>query len=244
MIFPYIGHPVILLNLTFFSLCLVVANYLLVSSLSQYRWLRAKLFQTTQSLSYLIVYRFSLTQAGLTFIGPLIGTWLAIVFSGYVADRYYIWASAGDTKRKPERRLPLLIPTSAIGVAGTILFGTCTQNQCHWIAPVIGSGALLFCFISAISTSFAYLLDIYEARTDSVMVIVNGIKNLAAFGISYAIIPWNTSAGYTIPFVAMAMIVLGAHLVMVVVYFRGERIRNWTAERFVTARETHHGDAF
>lgn len=31
MIFPYFCHPVILLNMSFFSLCLVVNSYLLVS---------------------------------------------------------------------------------------------------------------------------------------------------------------------------------------------------------------------
>ena len=70
------------------------------------------------------------------------------------------------------------------------------------------------------------------------------MKNLAAFGISYAIVPWNTSAGYTVPFVVLAVILFVAHLLMVVVYFKGEAIRRWTAERFETARTSHHGDAF
>lgn len=103
---------------------------------------------------------------------------------------------------------------------------------------------MAFCFICSLSISFAYLLDVYEARMDTVMVIYNGMKNLAAFGINYAIIPWNTSAGYTVPFVVLAVILLVAHVPMLVVYFRGEAIRQWSARRFVTAKTSHHGDAF
>jgi hypothetical protein len=101
-----------------------------------------------------------------------------------------------------------------------------------------------FCFICSLSISFAYLLDIYEARTDTVMVIYNGVKNLAAFGISYAIIPWNTSAGYSVPFGVLAVIVFVAHLLMLVCYWKGEALRRWTAERFETGKATAHGDTF
>jgi predicted Na+-dependent transporter len=79
---------------------------------------------------------------------------------------------------------------------------------------------------------------------DTVMVIDNGMKNLAAFGISYAIVPWNTSSGYTVPFVVMAAIFLVAHLLLAVVYFKGQAMRTWTEERFNSASATHHGDAF
>lgn len=79
---------------------------------------------------------------------------------------------------------------------------------------------------------------------DMVMVIYNGMKNLAAFGISYAIVPWNTSAGYSVPFGVMAVILFMAHLLMVLNYFKGEALRSWTAGRFKTAKVTHHGDAF
>lgn len=102
----------------------------------------------------------------------------------------------------------------------------------------------LFGFVTANGIVFAYLLDVYEARTDAVLVVFNGTKNLAAFCITYAIIPWNAEAGYTVPFVVMAVVVLVAHLLMLCVYVFGASMRTWSAERFVTAKETRHGDAF
>ncbi|KAK5421905.1 hypothetical protein LTR06_000162 [Exophiala xenobiotica] len=228
-IFPYFVHPIIILNVAFFSLVLVVFSYLL----------------TTQSLTYLIVYPFSIGNSGLTFIAPLIGVWTAMLFCGLLADRLFMrWAGKEGGRPRPEHRLPLLVFTGPVGVGGLLLFGICTQERCHWIAPLFGSVLVGFCFICSLSISFAYLLDVYEARMDTVMVIYNGMKNLAAFGINYAIIPWNTSAGYTVPFVVLAVILAVAHVPMLVIYFKGEAIRQWSAQKFRTARTSHHGDAF
>ncbi|ETI25799.1 hypothetical protein G647_02573 [Cladophialophora carrionii CBS 160.54] len=222
-ILPYFGHPIVILNTVFFSLTLL----------------------TTQSITYLTVYPFSIGNSGLTFLAPLIGTWGAMLFCGVLADRLFLrLARKEGHKPQPERRLPLLIVTGVVGIAGCLLFGICTQEKCHWVAPLFGSCFVSFCFISSLSISFAYLLDVYEAKMDTVMVIDNGMKNLAAFGISYAIVPWNTSAGYTVPFVVMAVILLVAHLLMALVYFRGKQMREWTARKFTTTGPVHRGDAF
>lgn len=102
---------------------------------------------------------------------------------------------------------------------------------------------MLFSFTSAAAILFAYLLDVYEARLDTVMVVFNGVKNIATFAISYAVIPWN-SGGFTVPFVVLGVLLFLAHLLILVIYLRGEAIRHWTAKQFVTGRQTHHGDAF
>lgn len=76
------------------------------------------------------------------------------------------------------------------------------------------------------------------------MVVYNGVKNLAAFGISYAIVPWNTASGFTIPFVVLAVILFVSHGFMAICYWKGREMRQWTAERFETGKKTAHGDAF
>lgn len=113
-----------MLNMIFFSLCLVTNSYLL----------------TTQSITYLIVYPFTVGESGLTFIAPLIGTWLAMAFSGILADRLYArWIRKQGANLRPEHRLPLLLFTGSLGIAGLILFGVCTEDHCHWVAPLFGS---------------------------------------------------------------------------------------------------------
>jgi MFS family permease len=146
-IFPYFCHPIILLNMAFFSLCLVTNSYLLVSLSLLARLINPGpdthcllLQQTSQSLTYLIVYPFSIGESGLTFIAPLIGTWLAMLFCGLLADRLYMrWAKREGGRPKPEHRLPLLVVTGVMGVGGLLLFGICTQEKCHWVGPLFGS---------------------------------------------------------------------------------------------------------
>ncbi|EXJ59425.1 uncharacterized protein A1O5_12306 [Cladophialophora psammophila CBS 110553] len=230
VIFPYFFHPIVITSMVFFSICLMVANYTM----------------TTQSLSYQIEYGFSLGDSGLTFFAPMVGSLLAIILCGVLADHYFqrLARKSQGKPPKPERRLPLFALTGPVGVAGTILFGVCTQNQCHWFAPLFGTFLLLFSFTSAASILFAYLLDVYEARMDTVMVVFNGVKNIATFAISYAIIPWNTSAGYSIPFIVLGLLLLAGHLLVGLIYWKGEAMRHWTATKFESGKETHHGDAF
>jgi hypothetical protein len=102
----------------------------------------------------------------------------------------------------------------------------------------------LFGFVCANSVAFAYFLDVYKARTDAILVIFHGTKNFTAFGITYTVIPWNATAGYTAPFVVLAAVLLFAHILILGLYPTGARVRAWSAGRFVEARPTHHGDSF
>ena len=102
----------------------------------------------------------------------------------------------------------------------------------------------MFAFVTANSLVQTYLVDIYEARADATLVILNGFKNLAAFGISYAIVPWNMSAGYAIPFGVLAAIVFTAHFPVFIMWWKGEQIRAWSATIWDEAKPSHHGDTF
>lgn len=175
-----------------------------------------------------------------------------MAFCGVLADRIFVgWMRVRNSEPQPEHRLILLPFTGLLGVGGCLLFGIGTQEHCHWIVPLIGSAfgmfgdrlqaissvnilTVSFCFISSLSISFAYLLDIYKDQMDMVMVILHGVKNLASFALSYAIVPWNTAAGYTIPFVVMAILMLVAHLLMGLCYWKGDAIRRWTTEQLGT----------
>jgi hypothetical protein len=63
-----------------------------------------------------------------------------MLYCGILSDRLVVKTSSKDgTKPAPEKRLPLLILSGILGVAGTALFGGCTQHHCQWMAPEIGS---------------------------------------------------------------------------------------------------------
>jgi hypothetical protein len=89
-----------------------------------------------------------------------------------------------------------------------------------------GFPTVSFFFVSSLSVTFAYLLDIYGDKTDNVMIVVNAFKNFAAFGVSFAIIPWTTKSGYAIPLGVLAAIVAVGHLFMVICYYFTDELRN------------------
>ncbi|RFU27153.1 hypothetical protein B7463_g9177, partial [Scytalidium lignicola] len=226
--FNYLPHPIVIVNTIYFSLCLVVNAFLL----------------TIQAITYQTVFGFDLAESGLTYLAPAIGTWMAIFFSGIFSDWLMGKYKNFDGTQFPERRLLLLIGTGTVYVAGTLIYGLCVQAKTHWALPLIGSLFIGFGFVTANSISFAYLLDVYEARTDAVMVIFHSVKNFAAFGITFAIVPWITASGYAVPFGVLTSILVFAHLLLFSMYWLGPYLRSWSMRKFKTARPTHHGDIF
>jgi hypothetical protein len=103
------------------------------------------------SLSFMEVYGFSVGAGGLTNFAPLLGIWAAMLYCGVLSDRMFM-RKVGKVgpKPPPEERLPLLIFSAILGIVGTALFGGCTQQQCPWIAPEIGSFGSTWYSVSSI----------------------------------------------------------------------------------------------
>ena len=114
----------------------------------------------------------------------------------------------------------------------------------YFLNLINNSSTALFGFSCAGSIAFTYLVDVYLARGDATLVILNGFKNFVAFGITYAIIPWDAKSGYAIPYSVLGAIIFLAHVIIMGLWWKGAAIRAWTAERYVEARGTHHGEAF
>lgn len=89
------------------------------------------------------VYGFSTGPVGLTYLGLGIGSLIATVISGLIADRiaaYMIKRAGGDPK--PEYRLPLLVMASFIVPIGLFWIGWTADVRAHWMVPIIGTGFL------------------------------------------------------------------------------------------------------
>ncbi len=102
----------------------------------------------------------------------------------------------------------------------------------------------MFSFAVSANVAQTYLVDVYLARADAALVIVNGFKPWASFGLSYALVPWNTASGYAIPFGVLAVIAFSAYIPLAIFWWKGVQIRAWTEKIWKDARPTHHGDAF
>lgn len=83
------------------------------------------------------MYGFSIGATALTFLAPLLGVLVGMTYCGL--QDAYLGRLAKSHTFQPEQRLPFLIISCVAGTAGTILFGACTQDKCHWFIPLIGS---------------------------------------------------------------------------------------------------------
>ncbi len=88
------------------------------------------------------------------------------------------------------------------------------------------------------------MADVYLERADAALVVLNGLKNLSAFGLVYAVTPWNVASGYSVSFGCLAVILFVFHLPMLLLYYKGQAIREWQAAKFATGRQADHGKGF
>lgn len=138
----------------------------------------------------------------------------------------------------------MLLITAITGPAGLVMFGCGMQYRVHWMLPIFGEFLMGFSSIIAGNITYTYIADSYLERADASLVILNGLKNLSAFGLVYAVNPWNMHSGYAVAFGCLAVILFTFHLPMAILYFKGETIRDWQVRKFASAQVGEHGEAF
>jgi hypothetical protein len=73
------------------------------------------------------------------------------------------------------------------------------------------------------------VIDSYYPVAFECLLLINGLKNIYAFGVSYGVVPWVYRSGYKNAFGEMAGIQTGVMLLAIPLYFYGKRIRHITA---------------
>ena len=126
-------------------------------------------------------------------VGNLIGG----VVGGYLTD---VWAERQARRNngifEPESRLILLIFPTIIAFAGLLMIGFASQQKLHWAVIYIGFGFLSIALTASANIGMTYVMDSYYAIAPECLLLVNGLKNVVAFGFAYAAIPWSQSQGY------------------------------------------------
>ncbi|KAF2090075.1 MFS general substrate transporter [Saccharata proteae CBS 121410] len=177
-------------------------------------------------------YSFSPAINGLINIPGLLGNLVGAWCGGWLVDRFADWRSKkhGGIFR-PESRLPLLIIPAVIVPAGCILFGYGVERSLSWVSLFFGYGMISVGLTAVPVPTMVYVSDCYLPVAADALVLVNGLKNIVAFGFLYGIVPWVDRVGYIDCFgtqagVYVAIVVLGA----VPLILFGEKIRHTTAK--------------
>ncbi|KAK8185441.1 major facilitator superfamily domain-containing protein [Phyllosticta capitalensis] len=176
-------------------------------------------------------YTFSPALIGLVNIPGLLGNLVGAFVGGWCVDRYSAWRSkrAAGVFR-PETRLPLLVVPAVLVPVGCLLWGYGVQRAWHWVALFWGYGLISVGLTAATAPTMVYVSECYFPVQMDALLLVNGLKNIVAFGFLYGVVPWVDGMGYIDCFGTQAGIYVAILLLGVPLYFYGERIRHATAK--------------
>lgn len=114
---------------------------------------------TTMTEVFESKYNFHGGTVGLAYLGIGIGMFMGLFISGATSDKLVIkLTERNGGQRKPEYRLPLMVPAALTVPIGLFMYGWSAQYVVHWIVPIIGTG---FVGVGLITTFVSSFTDIY-----------------------------------------------------------------------------------
>ncbi|KAK3393258.1 major facilitator superfamily domain-containing protein [Podospora didyma] len=150
-------------------------------------------------------YSWSPMINGLINIPGLIGNLAGSFAGGWLVDMFCDWRTRRNKGVfEPENRLYMCVLPLLITGAGCVLFGYGVQNALHWTSLFFGYGMVSFALTAVPTITMAYVSDCVLPVNSDALMLVNGSKNIVAFGFLYGIIPWVDEAGYVGCFGAQA----------------------------------------
>ncbi|CAK7199148.1 hypothetical protein SEUCBS139899_001820 [Sporothrix eucalyptigena] len=177
-------------------------------------------------------YNWSASVNGLINIPGLIGNLLGGFAGGSLVDYYCDWRlRRHNGVFEPESRLYMLALPAVITGAGCVIFGYGVQETLHWTSLFFGYGMVSFALTAVPTITMAYVSDCLLPVNSDALMLVNGTKNVVAFGFLYGIIPWVTKVGYVDCFGAQAGIYVAIIAIGAVLLIRyGAAIRHRQAQ--------------
>lgn len=106
------------------------------------------------------------SNVGLIYLGFGCGQTVGLILFGMVSDSILRRMARGG-ELKPEYRLPLMIPCSAIIPVGLLIYGWTTEYGVFWFVPVIGTFMIGFGMITVFTSVSTYLVDAFPTYAAS-----------------------------------------------------------------------------
>ncbi|KAI0475997.1 major facilitator superfamily domain-containing protein [Xylariaceae sp. FL0804] len=193
---------------------------------------------TNVSTAFAEVYGFATWQIGVSLVGGVVGSLLAVWFGGPLSDA----CSDRLTRRnagikEPEFRLPAIAVSLVTGPLALILYGVGIQKHLHWICPVVGLALINFTIVQAANISVVYMIDCYRPIAGEVTQTQYAFKSLFGFLLSFYTNQWIEHSGYLPAFGEMAVISFVVFLSFIIFYVWGKKLRrmswNWPVFRSV-----------
>ncbi|KAI2470678.1 MFS general substrate transporter [Annulohypoxylon bovei var. microspora] len=178
-------------------------------------------------------YNFSVGSVGLINIPGLIGQASGAIIGGICIDK---WASYCAKRNNgvfvPETRLFLFIVPTIIVFIGIVLFGFAVQQQMHWAVIFTAYGLMSVGLTGSASITMTYVCDCYFPVSAECLEMINGIKNIVAFGLVHGVVPWVDRMGYSKAFGTLGGIFGGLMSLVIPLLVWGPQIRHHTSSKW------------
>jgi hypothetical protein len=131
---------------------------------------------------------------------------------------------------------------------GLLMFGFGVERVLSWAVLFVAYGFINVGLTGVANIGMTYVMDSYYPIAAEALLLVNGLKNIVAFGYTYGVIPWVDGMGYAIvrccpylpplifaianilqTFGTMAGIYVAIVGLAMPLYIFGDRIRHWTS---------------
>ncbi|KAK4184371.1 major facilitator superfamily domain-containing protein [Podospora australis] len=174
-------------------------------------------------------YSFSVAAVGASNVSSFVATLLATAVAGPLIDGVARFMSRKNNGIfEPEFRLPVMV-MFLITAAGFLAWGESLYNQDPWVVPIIVCMGLINLGVQlGTSSVVTYVTDCHRKEAAEAFAVMNFVKNLFAFGLTFYCNDWIAVQGVRNCFFVIGGITVGVTLLTIPMYIFGKRARSLT----------------
>jgi MFS family permease len=174
-------------------------------------------------------YNFSVSQVGATNVSSFVASLLATLIAGPVIDGVAkLISKYNNGIFEPEFRLPVMVSYLIFTASGFFAWGQSLSNADPWPIPVIVCLGIINLGVQLGTTAVVtYVTDCHREQSAEAFAIMNFIKNLFAFGLTFYANDWIAAQGVKHAFYVIGGTTIAVTLATVPMYIYGKRARSW-----------------
>lgn len=178
-------------------------------------------------------YKFTPSQVGLTYLAPLLGSFISALYTGVLGDWWALrMARRNGGIMEAEHRLWLFGISCIAMPFALVLWGVGAAHHVHWFGIVVAIFVKGLQSSMTIAVSVTYTLDSYRDIAGEAIVTVILIRNTMSFAVNYGSTPWVTGMGLQNTFILAAVLSFLGFLTFLPMTIYGKRLREKSVDRY------------
>ncbi|KAL2183962.1 MFS general substrate transporter [Thermothelomyces heterothallicus CBS 203.75] len=175
-------------------------------------------------------YNFSVAAVGASNVSSFVATLIATAVAGPLIDGVAKWMSKlNGGIFEPEFRLPIMVTYLVFTATGFFAWGESLYRQEPWPVPVIVCMGLINLGVQlGTSAVVTYVTDCHRRQAAEAFALMNFVKNMFAFGLTFYCNDWIAVQGVRNCFFVIGLITIGVTLTSIFMYIWGKKARSWT----------------